>query len=76
VFIILYDNKSGHFTIFQISVLLVVSAPDYYVLQMKLILPFGDFSLESLLSKTPSVAELWEPNASISIDPSDHHLIK
>jgi hypothetical protein len=76
VFIILYDNTSGHFTIFQISVLLVVSAPDYYVLQMKLIPPFGDFSLESLLSKTPSVAELWEPNASISIDPSDHHLIK
>jgi hypothetical protein len=76
VFIILYDNTSGHFTIFQISVLLVVSAPDYYVLQMKLIPPFGDLSLESLLSKTPSIAELWEPYANISIDPSDHHLIK
>jgi hypothetical protein len=76
VCIILYDNKSGHFNCFQLSVLLVVSYADANAFQMKIHLPFGDFSLESLLSKTPSVAELWEPNASISIDPSDHHLIK
>ena len=74
--IILYDNKSGHFTCFQIFVLLVVSNEDDNVWQMKLTRPLGDLSLESLLSKTPSIAEIWEPYATISIDPSDHHLIK
>jgi len=53
-----------------------VSAPDKNVLQMKLLPPFGDLSLESLLSKTPSFAERWVPKAGISINPGDHHLIK
>ena len=76
VYIILYDNTSDHFTCFQINVLLIVSDPDDNVFQMKLLPPFGDGSLESLLSKTPSFAERWVPFASISIYPNDHHLIK
>ena len=74
--IILYDNKSGHFTCFQLNVLLVVSNADDNAWHMKLTQPFGDFSLECLLSKAPFLAEAWEPFVSISIDPSDHHLIK
>ena len=74
--ILLYDNKSGHFTCFQISVLLVVSYADNTILHIKLTPPFGDLSLASLLSKTPALAAVWVPEATIPIDPSDHHLIK
>ena len=74
--IILYDKKSGHFNCFQLSVLLVVSYADANAFQMKIHLPFGDFSLESLLSKTPFFVSLWDSAEGIPMDLGDLHQIK
>jgi hypothetical protein len=43
---------------------------------MKIHLPFGDFSLESLLSKTPFFVSLWDSAEGIPMDLGDLHLIK
>ena len=57
MFIILYDNKSGHLTCFQFNVNFVVSKQPYDGFEMKFAKPLGDFSLESILSTKPSYIE-------------------
>jgi hypothetical protein len=43
---------------------------------MNIHLPFGDFSLESLLSKAPFFVSLSDSDEGIPMDLSDLHLIK
>ena len=71
--IILYDNKSGPFTCFQLFVNFVVSSTiDFY---MKFAIPLGDLNLESMLSTKPSYVEYMEiPYTNIA--PRDNPLIK
>ena len=55
MFIILYDNRSGHFTCFQLNVLFVDD--NNKKINVKFANPFGNFSLESILSTEPKIRE-------------------
>jgi len=80
VFIILYDNKSSHFTCFQLHVLFVVSKQDQdylnNVFDMKFIPPLEYCSLESILSTKPRFLTYRNESFNSPFLPNDNPLIK